>query len=77
MITMPSIEVIAHGVETVTFIVAAIKGFRVLDRFYNLFKDFPPHRHVGRDILYPKGYSPEKMENINGNGQADVAGRTT
>jgi len=66
MITMPSIEVIAHGVETVTFLWAALKGFRVMDRFYTLFKDYPPHRHINGKILFPSGYEPPSVEKLDG-----------
>lgn len=35
-------------------------------RVASLLKDFPPHRHVGREIIYPKGYLPTAIEHVNG-----------
>lgn len=29
-------------------------------RLAGLLRDFPPHRHIGRVILYPKGYNPNE-----------------
>jgi hypothetical protein len=31
-------------------------------RFISIQKDFPPHRHVNGQVLYPKDYAPEKAQ---------------
>lgn len=43
-------------------------------RIASILRDFPPHRHVGRDILYPKGYGPSQVGHLNGVDKA-AAGR--
>jgi hypothetical protein len=61
-----SLDTIVHGVELVGFVIGAVKGFRVLDRFYTLFKDYPPHRHINGKILFPSGYEPPTVEKLDG-----------
>jgi hypothetical protein len=39
-----------------------------LDEFFTIMKQFPVHRHSGRRILYPKGWSPGEREDFE-NGQ--------
>jgi hypothetical protein len=29
-----------------------------------IFREYPPHRHVGKDILYPRGMKPEDPEQM-------------
>lgn len=29
-----------------------------------LFQEYPPHRHVGKEIIYPKGMKPEDPEQM-------------
>jgi len=29
-----------------------------------IFQEFPPHRHVGKDVLYPKGMKPEDPQEL-------------
>ena len=29
-----------------------------------VFQEYPPHRHVGKDILFPKGMKPEDPEQM-------------
>jgi len=38
-----------------------IKGLFALNRFLFLMGEYPPHRHVGRKIQYPKGYAPDPL----------------
>ena len=63
-------EFIFHGAELfiLAFGVAAPIIWSAL-RIRSILQDFPPHRHIGSRILYPKGYEPPKtgeMERVNG-----------
>jgi hypothetical protein len=29
-----------------------------------IFQEFPPHRHVGKDVFYPKGMKPEPPQEL-------------
>jgi hypothetical protein len=40
------------------------KGNRLLNKTYDIFQEYPPHRHVGTLIQYPKGFEPGKTEQI-------------
>lgn len=31
---------------------------RKLDKIIAIFEEFPPHRHLGNDLIYPKGMKP-------------------
>jgi hypothetical protein len=42
-----------------TVAAAAWGVMRRLSKVLVFFEEYPPHRHVGDQILYPKGYSPE------------------
>jgi len=35
---------------------------RQIARLVSVFTDFPPHRHVFGQIIYPKGFSPENSQ---------------
>jgi len=54
------------------FLGAAVTGLTVyvarLSRLMGVFKDFPPHRHDNGHIIYPKGYEPTPVQNINSRG---------
>jgi len=43
-------------------LVIGLVGVYYLAQIKRLMSDFPPHRHVGKEILYPKRLAPEKME---------------
>jgi hypothetical protein len=52
-------------------LIAAIAGVgwkanRTLNRWLDVMKDFPPHRHVNGIILYPEGMTPGAVEKIGG-----------
>jgi len=34
------------------------KTLRKLDRLIVVFEEYPPHRHVGNSIIYPRGREP-------------------
>jgi hypothetical protein len=38
------------------------RGVRALNRFTVHLEEYPLHRHVGRQIIYPKGLSPEEAK---------------
>jgi hypothetical protein len=29
-----------------------------------IFREFPPHRHLGKEVLYPKGMKPEDPQEL-------------
>jgi len=58
-----SIDLAAHIVEIV---VVGCPLWWGAFRLTSILRDFPPHRHVGKDIVYPKGYAPPRVEHING-----------
>jgi hypothetical protein len=37
-----------------------------LERDASLRRDYPPHRHVGGRLLYPKEYEPSSVERLSG-----------
>ena len=37
-----------------------------LTRLLDIFTEYPPHRHVTGQLLYPKGYAPGLREKANG-----------
>jgi hypothetical protein len=40
------------------------KANRVLNRFLDVLREFPPHRHVGNQVLYPKDMTPEDPQQL-------------
>jgi len=40
------------------------KANRVLNRVWDVLQEYPPHRHVGKQVLYPKGMKPEHSEDL-------------
>lgn len=58
------LENLYHLSEALAVIFACLKAVRVFNRHENLYKDFPPHRHVNGKILYPRGFSPQKLEDL-------------
>lgn len=48
-----------HAIEIVVmFFGVAVPIIWGVVRISSLLKDFPPHRHVNGQILYPSGYEP-------------------
>lgn len=39
-------------------------GVRALNRFTVHLEEYPLHRHVGKEILYPKGQTPEETKHM-------------
>ncbi len=37
---------------------------RALNRLSFLLENFPPHRHVGAQVLYPQGLRPEEPDEV-------------
>lgn len=37
---------------------------RALNRMWDVLQEYPPHRHVKKDILYPRGMSPEQAQEL-------------
>lgn len=40
------------------------KGVRSMSRFTVHLEEYPLHRHVGKEILYPKGQTPEETKHM-------------
>jgi hypothetical protein len=62
-------EFIFHGAEL--FILAfgvAVPIILSSLRIRSILKDFPPHRHIGSRIFYPKNYEPSKAGEMERNG---------
>ena len=49
-------------VSVVAFLSTMIPLFLRLGRIISLFEQFPPHRHFGSHIFYPKGMDPNSRE---------------
>lgn len=48
-----------------TFVVLLPMGWaivRKLNYLADVFKEYPPHRHINGNILYPKEFSPGRVE---------------
>lgn len=57
-----TLDHITHVTEFVAVLLACWRMVRAANRIVDVLKDFPPHRHVGSRILYPKGFEPALME---------------
>ena len=44
-----------------SFLGVARKVTKKLDRDESLKRDFPPHRHIGNEIVFPDEYQPSKV----------------
>jgi hypothetical protein len=55
---------LVRGVEFVIVSGLAWKINRALNRFWDLFQEYPLHRHVGHRILYPRGMEPEATHEL-------------
>lgn len=62
---MSSFEVWFHLVELVVLIfgMAAPLVYGAIT-LRVILKQYPPHRHVGKRIFYPKGYEPGEVEDV-------------
>ncbi len=52
---------LTEGVQTLVLLAIAWRGLRVLNRIYDILKDYPPHRHVNDKIIYPRDYEPGEV----------------
>jgi len=60
-------EVLIRGLEFLlgSGVLAVLwKANRLLNRLWDVIQEYPPHRHVGHAILYPRGMSPEEVESL-------------
>jgi hypothetical protein len=48
--------------DSVVLIVVAARVMHVANRIMSVLKDFPPHRHEGKMILFPNGYGPAAVQ---------------
>ncbi len=61
---MPSLETLAHIGDSIIILTMAGRVIHVANRILFLLKDFPPHRHEGRLILFPNGYGPAAVQRL-------------
>ncbi|HLW51288.1 MAG TPA: hypothetical protein VKW06_00465 [Candidatus Angelobacter sp.] len=57
-------EMAVVGSSCGAVIVAAYKVMKLADRLIGILRDFPPHRHVNGHIIYPDGYEPTAIEEL-------------
>ena len=63
-----------HTLHLAELIVLAGLAWRVIstcNRVINALRDFPPHRHVGPQVVYPSGFAPPPIETITVDGLGD------
>jgi hypothetical protein len=41
-----------------------VKSYQVLNRMWNVLKDYPPHMHVGDKVSYPPGMAPGNTQDL-------------
>lgn len=58
----PVADWLIHGGELMAFIAVAWKVIGRLNRDESLRTDYPPHRHVNGNIMYPPDYPPPPIE---------------
>lgn len=59
-----NLDLILHAIEACAVLPIAWKVNRVLNRYLDVFKDHPPHRHINGKILYPKGFEPPQVQTL-------------
>lgn len=55
---------IVSGGAGLVMITAAWRFWDCIKRVESILQDFPPHRHIGSEISYPKGYEPPVVESL-------------
>jgi hypothetical protein len=58
-------------ISIVTFLGITIPLFIRLGEVLRMFKEFPPHKHQGQFIIYPRGYEPARARRMGRNGGGD------
>lgn len=62
-----SLDLAVHAIEALSIVVVGLGGIRKLNHLIDLFRDFPPHRHLpGGFVIYPDGYEPPALGKMNG-----------
>jgi len=56
------VTVSLHVGEILAILGVGYKIFRKLSVIIDAFENFPPHRHVNGKILYPRDFSPGRIE---------------
>lgn len=65
MIAPESLHNMMDGTLLVFVLTFLWKANRTLNRWLDVMKEFPPHRHInGSRIMYPTGMEPGVVENI-------------
>lgn len=61
-----TLDLAVHAVEALSILGVGLGGLKKLNHLIDLFKDFPPHRHINGFVLYPEGYEPPSPQKMNG-----------
>lgn len=59
-----AVDWLIHGGELAAFGGIAWKVIQRLNRDESLRNDYPPHRHLGGRIVYPREYTPAETERL-------------
>lgn len=55
-----------HLAELLIMAGVAWRVIRAANRIESVLKDFPPHRHINGNVIYPVGFEPTELGSING-----------
>ncbi len=53
-----------HVGEALAIGAAAWRVILAANRVSTVLKDFPPHRHINGNVIYPDGYAPTAIERL-------------
>lgn len=66
-INSETLDLAVHAIEALSIVGVGLGGIRKLNHLIDLFRDFPPHRHIpGGIVMYPDGYEPPALGKMNG-----------
>jgi hypothetical protein len=60
----PNFDLTFHVFELLTLAAVAWKVIKAVNRFTDVLKDFPPHRHDNGNVIYPKGFEPTAVQRL-------------
>jgi hypothetical protein len=58
----PLIDHLLHGGELSVLLLLLWRGAKFINRLDSVNKDYPPHRHIGDRIIYPRDFPPAETE---------------
>lgn len=63
-VMQPGLIELVSGGNLIALILILWRLSRAAGAMERIVRDFPPHRHIGEDIIYPTGYDPGKPSRI-------------